>query len=495
MKKSSWIQYFLVSLAPIIVTIILIRVGFNTSIRNFHPAWSDEVLYWQQINSFKEVGLDNGFFTFEEKLAESKYLQYGTHGPVFTIIYGGLSRIFGWSKSTGLFFNFFLVFISSFLSLLLLKPNLKQQLAFLVFLLLSYPLLFYVPTLMQESFLHALFILSGAILIHLVKEKNSSSILKFVLIILISIICLIRISAILFLPPVIYFMKSKRTKGWFLLSLVLSVIIALFFYGLFSEWTSPYPDWFFLEVTKNGSTILEKATILFQNSLFNLRSYFSLEEPNQTIEILFRFQYIALTILTLVLSRKRDPLFLTSSYILIVSFIILIILYDVTRFRDYRFSSPILFVSILVLIFNKPNYKKLVVWFFILFFVSTLSISKIFIDYYLFSHANHFSYDWDSSGQFYAEPISKIRYTKESDPWCNSLATPYISGEYYKDLSPGIGLNIILYPLKIEESIKSHYIFAPREYIDKWDLSNDCDILFEDDLNVLCEQKYDGCEK
>ncbi len=80
MKKSSWIQYFFVSLAPIIVTIILIRVGFNTSISNFHPAWSDEVLYWQQINSFKEVGLDNGFFTFEEKLAESKYLQYGTHG-------------------------------------------------------------------------------------------------------------------------------------------------------------------------------------------------------------------------------------------------------------------------------------------------------------------------------------------------------------------------------------------------------------------------------
>jgi len=495
LKKNNWLPFLFISLAPIIVTIILIREGYTKGINDFHPAWSDEVLNFQQISSFKEVGLNNGYFTFEEKLAKSKNLQYGTHGPIFTIIYGGLSKIIGWSKSTGIFFNFFFIFVSSFFSLLLLKPNIKQQIAFLLFILLSYPLLFYMPTLMQESLLHALFILSGAILIRLIKDKNSTWILKIILIILITVICLIRISAIIFLPPVIYFLKSNRTKEWFFLSLVLSAIISLLFYGLFSQWTSPYPDWFFLEVTKNGSTIFEKATILFQNALFNLRSYFSLEEPNQAIEILLRFQYIAITIHTLVLSRKRDPIFLTSAYILIVSFLILIILYDVTRFRDYRFSSPIFFVSLLVLIFNDTEYKKLIVSFFILLLISTSGMARTFTDYYIFSHANQFSYDWDSNGQFYADPISKLKYTKENDPWCNSLATPYISGEYYKNLQPGIGLNIILYPQQIEGPIKSYYIFAPSEYIEKWRLTKDCEILFEDDINVLCAQITNQCSK
>ena len=76
-----------IAILPILASIALVRITLHSRLADFHPAWSDEVIYWQSINTFKEYGFNGGYFTFEELPAESGRIQMGTHGAAFAIIY------------------------------------------------------------------------------------------------------------------------------------------------------------------------------------------------------------------------------------------------------------------------------------------------------------------------------------------------------------------------------------------------------------------------
>lgn len=233
--------------------------------------------------------------------------------------------------------------------------------------------------------------------------------------------------------------------------------------------------------------------MLFKHAFENLRNYFSFSEPTQILEITLRFQYLFLLLLLVFLSRQNKPLMLTGLFLLLSNLFIVIIFYDVSRFRDYRFLSPFLLLALVIIIMHgqTDSHRKKIPLF--LFLLSNIAVIGIFIDYYRFTHANEFGKNWDPVGESYSETLASIKYFEEVDPWCNTLLSTYISGENFKDIDPGIGLSIAMYPENMTGKINSHYIFVPKHLITDWDLKEACHILFEDELNVICVRKDNLC--
>jgi hypothetical protein len=76
---------------PVAVTSILLATKLNATLLDCRPhdgvmGRSDEMHYWHEINCFKHVGLDGGYFVVNERPARATWTHYGPHGPGFPAI-------------------------------------------------------------------------------------------------------------------------------------------------------------------------------------------------------------------------------------------------------------------------------------------------------------------------------------------------------------------------------------------------------------------------
>jgi hypothetical protein len=480
-----------VAILPIFASIVLIRTQLDSRLRDFHPAWSDEVIYWQSINTFKEYGFDGGYFTFEELPAESGRIQMGTHGAAFAITYGGIARILGWELNSGPTFNLALIGISVFLALWIIKPNLLQLILFSLLISLAFPVLFYVPSTMQESLNYAFAILLGAFIIKLSKDEPSSLSVRFLAILLVFFASLVRITWIFAFFPVMFF-SLQHSKRRVLKTLVFSGVLSVIAYGVFAWWTSPYPDWFFYSVFGSGIPLADRILAFLGRFGENARVFFDTAHEVYTIELFLRGHFLIALLLLILMVKKNRNVALSGVFLLGTTLLAVVSLYDVGKFRDYRFLSPIVLLGFLLLlsITEKKNWLK---WGMVaLVLTNVFSVKGFLNDYQM--HLNQFGKNWDPLGDVYTAAIEELEFHENADPWCNSLLTQYISGENLKKLAPGIGLNIVLDPGGMTV-IRSHYLFTTKDTIARWGLLDSCRILFEDENNVVCERTDDGCLK
>ena len=478
-----------IAILPLLTSIVLVKTELQSKLRNFHPAWSDEVIYWQSISTFKEHGFNGGYFTFEELPAESGRIQMGTHGAAFAIVYGGLAKVLGWELNSGPIFNTLIFSVAIFLALWTLKPTIMQLILFSLLVPLAFPVLFYLTTTMQESVNYALAILLGAFIIKFTKDGSSSIFLKISAILLVFVASLVRITWIFAIFPLVY-MSLKGHKNRILRTLVFSSVLGCLAYFIFAWWTSPYPDWFFYNVFGPGIPLVNRLSAFAGRIAQNTRLFFDTSEGVYSTELSLRMQFILVLFLLILIIRKNRELALSGIFLLATTLLAVVALYDVGKFRDYRFLSPILLLGLMILIsmIEKRGWMKWVMVGFVL--ASVFGLKGFLSDYQM--HQNQFGKNWDPLGDVYTTAIGEIVFRENADPWCNSLLTQHISGENFKTLAPGIGLNIVLNPMRMAD-IRSHYLFTSPDVIAQWGLQGSCRILFEDGNNVVCERIDDGC--
>lgn len=478
-----------IAILPILASIALVRITLHSRLADFHPAWSDEVIYWQSINTFKEYGFNGGYFTFEELPAESGRIQMGTHGAAFAVLYGGIARILGWELNSGPEFNLFIIGIAIFLALWMMKPNYLQLVLFSLLIPLAFPMLFYLPSNMQESLNHALAILLGAFIIKVTKGGTSSPLLTLSGVLLVFIASLVRITWIFAFFPLIYFLL-RNPKRKVLKTLIISGVLSILAFQVFSWWTSPYPDWFFYNVFGPGIPLADRISAFLSRIIENTKLFFDTSNGVYSTELILRGQFLLVLLLLVLTLKNNRKVALSGIFLLSATLLAVVALYDVGKFRDYRFLSPIVMLGLILLV-SMTEKKSWLKWGMVaLVLTSVLSMKGFLNDYQM--HLNQFGKNWDPLGDVYTTAIGEIEFRENADPWCNSLLTQYISGENFKMLAPGIGLNIVLDPGRMTD-IRSHYLFASPNTIAQWGLQDSYRILFEDENNVVCERTDDGC--
>ena len=172
--------------------------------------WNDEHFYFKQVEGIIHYGYPRGYFGFNESHALKASFAAWSPVLVFPWILWGL--LFGWTLSSPVYCNIFVMMLAMFVFVWLVKPTWKQ-LGILTILYVTFtPLTRYMLSAMPECICFAMVIIVLALQIsYLEKEHTAKLVLLFVMT---AVMTLMRPYLILFmLLPAGFWIKKNRLAG------------------------------------------------------------------------------------------------------------------------------------------------------------------------------------------------------------------------------------------------------------------------------------------
>jgi hypothetical protein len=441
---------------PLAVTWMLLTLYIHANPVNFSPVWSDELIYWREVDTFKNVGFNGGYFTFDEMPAPANFTHFGAHGPWIAVFMGLVSRIMGWNSFIMPLFNLGILTLTLAVWVFIVKPDLRQSLVTLFILLTYWPLFIYILTGMMESLNQAIAILLAAGFYRQV-SGHSSRRFQVILFGLIFLAALIRpLWALLFLPFfVIYALHHLR--GW-----VIGLACCMIIFGLSIYWNAPYPPGFVAYFFRQFSQSPILAFQLFVQHLFSNLARLS---QGNLLEIGLRVQIAAVIMVVFWgqwlnrLSRWLPKLSASEScfhrFNLLSVLLLTLVLYDIFDWRDYRVLAPHLLLTILLFIAYRHLKLSL------LLAVANLIFVMAFLTVYKDNGRLHFYADTQSIGTLREEIKSFITYdSTTTNSWCNTVFGVDFPPDILMSLPSGIGYSVKIFnDLSV---LQSRYILLNR---------------------------------
>jgi hypothetical protein len=136
-------------LAAAVVLLCAWPLAFFTMAHYLPEVETDEVSYFLQIKTFFYHGLHGGYFFANDDVPASP-IHFDMHGPGFAVIYGLIARAVGWRNYSPYIANL-LVFVPSWLLLVVVTRKPSNRIAIAVFVLLHAYFLLFLPSAMQET--------------------------------------------------------------------------------------------------------------------------------------------------------------------------------------------------------------------------------------------------------------------------------------------------------------------------------------------------------
>lgn len=482
----------LVVLTPLFSTQILLRVLIHSDLSHFQLNWNDEITYWQEVNAFKTAGFNGGYFSTEELVASLSFFHFGTHGPIYAIIVGFLARIFGWTLRSGPWFNIVFLSLALLIFLLLTRPDLRSKLFLIPTFLSVSTILFYIPSAMRESFIGALAIILGGVLIQLSKKKENPVIVPLLGVLTATVLSLLRINWVLVFYPLIYLIKPQRNLKWFFLSAIIASAVSVLLIEFYMLSTSPYPYLFLYQLTHFEPFTLRGFLHFFvDHFITNCKDYVSLSSSMNSMEILQRYTTLILVAAMGLFVWKKQYQFIIPLFILVGEILATFALDAVGTMGDLRILAPYLIISLLFLVANLQS--KEVTATLLLSFVFNLAFLPIFIFNYQSVFAGiHFpgkSTDKASA----SSALAGLTYQPGKDPWCNSILTDIIATPDLLSVPGGMGVNVIIYQDYLTLPVHSHYLYIDPARLPSLELGNRVEILAVEGEKTLYAQTDDGC--
>ena len=366
----------LILLLPALSLTCLASVYLGQRLANFHPDASDAIMYWHQIRTFAAVGFSGGYYTVGEETAAASFTHFYAWGPWYIALYGLIGKVVGWNLWSPMLFDVAAVTLALLGAVLLIRPNSRQLVLVLLVLLTYWPLHLYLPLAMQEPFHYAVAILVAGIFYRLVVHEGAVPhwLLGAALVMILG-AGLVRPTWAVLLLPLATIMVEKRphsrtTRGsrfrqvfrdWPLLP-ACAVIAGIFLLHLYVA--APFPNrWTFdvqhllrspVAVLQNlvAVTTVQGITYLwpdFENPLWTLLRYQALGIVLWMTVLAFRRPGHEAEQVAPGWQPWRRAERLTHVLNLALVVLLVVMLFDVALWRDYRIVAPHLLLSLLLM--------------------------------------------------------------------------------------------------------------------------------------------------
>lgn len=445
--------------------------------------WNDEVFYYKQIEGITLFGMPQGYFGYNESIAQIGTL--GAWSPFLLYPYAFLGKLFGISPHHILWFNLFFLSVSFLIFFTLAKPNLGQSLVLVLMFIAVPSYLRYTISSMVEAFFFASIIVFAGLLVKFARNEYGlkSLLFSYTLILYLS-IC--RPYFLIFLIiPLYYHYKLNRWSA--VLSGIVSVAAFLCLYLFFVQPRSA--AYFFpLIDTEMFSVLKEEGFLSFVSfvflKLFNgLKTIAklmlqSMSEPNAFASIYALFFFlVAVTFIVFCLKLRNRRQKQSAQYApaLMALLICAAILLAIVLFYSIQMGSRHLIVLCLFLQFTVVC----------LFSVPVKALAAITVAIGLLSWSafgDRFIFSLPKAGEDVlfpdlvledAELLSDAFSVKDSDNrWDNTVVYCYPSTNwsYCYFLPKGVGVELVLdmYALENCSELKSGYVLAaPQDAYDE----------------------------
>ena len=350
------ILFFIAS--PLLIMLILSSLaGQNMFLAK--PYLNDEVDYWRVMYSVKECGLNFGpTGGLPGRNAPIGPLESHGLGPLAAWLWYALC--FPFTESALVIASFVLLTLALLLFCLIVRPSAGQAVLMGVFTLLFPPLVRYMNLSMMEIPCYASVIVYLAVLY---RYEKSRSLPWLVLLLISGLYCsLLRLSnVVLFFPAILIFCDNRWS--WKLpLCLVVYALGVLALNAFVNLFIAPYPD--FVSSLSNCASGKEVVLTLLRNILSNLRNLLNPFSDRSLPQAMARYFYLVLTLFLLAAAFfKAGPSGLRLTWrwdyvgMLGVAggcLALVLVLYDVFDWRDYRTLSPIAYMLCLWLLLRWP---------------------------------------------------------------------------------------------------------------------------------------------
>lgn len=480
--------------AIILSPIILLAIQSAVYGRNLFlgvPEWSDELDYWREMYSFSGSGFSFGgsmFFGYDAKVGP-----LGAHSfsPLFA--WGPFFWLFRTSYSIYaiVWINLFYMTAAWGLFVALVKPNITKSVIAAV-LAYSFPLtVLYLNTSMIEMVCMAGIIAYFSLMYKWDGSEKSNK--WFILTLLVGIWCmLLRPTYVVILFPSIWMKNKFKINKYTIISMLAYVVAFGAFYKVYGLFCSDYPGWVTSRLAAQVG-IRNKLSFLLANAKLNLRNFFSYNSADWC-QVGLRYFYFVVTGYMLVrsfiggkrinenadvntdkntnksadnsiaesqtnFSFKIDRLYLSLFIMMFGLWAMMIVLYDILEWRDFRTFAPIVFGAVLFTSIkeNRKRYlSSLAAMYTLLVILFGLSGMNFIISrgYHVYQDLSpYFSMleTTDESGN------ARTLTTDFALNWCDISVV--------RSLPPQMGFQVYNGVVTEEEYQKAEYVFIP-EYIE-----------------------------
>lgn len=347
------------------------------------PAWSDELDYWRECFSFSENGFHFGGSMYVGMDAVVGPL--GAHSFSPLAAWGAFLWLFrtGAGAHAIVWVNLILLMAAWALFTVLVKPDLKLTAEALLMAFLYPETILYLHSSMIEMAVMAGLILYFSLLVRWNREEKK---VWFILLMLAGVWCVcMRVTYIVILFPAIWKKNAFRLNLKTFLSLAAYVVCFGIFYKLYNLFCSDYPGWTTSKLTK-AEGMQGKLSLILTNAKENLVRFFSPRSADLS-QVGMRYFYFLLILLLVVLAitaarEKTDPfrdrIWLALAISLGGLWLMMVFLYDIKDWRDYRTFAPLAFGTFLFLLCEqRKKFTKICLWLLGCFVVMTFTVSGV----------------------------------------------------------------------------------------------------------------------
>ena len=432
----------LILLLPALSLMGMASVYLGQRLADFHPDDTDAILYWHQIKTFVVAGFSGGYYTIGEVPAAASFTHFFAHGPWYVALYGLIGKAVGWNLWSPMLFDVAAVTLALLAGLLLMRPNSRQLVLALLVLLTYWPLHLYLPVAMQEPFHYAVAILLAGIFYRLLIHEGAvpHRFLGAALIIILG-AALARPTWALLLLPLLMIAVEKRPHG--LVTRGSRFRQVLRYWPLLPAWAvvagialqfvyvaAPYPHRLVSDIERLLRSPVDGLQSLVAISTAQWMAYLwpDVENPLWT---LLRYQALGIVLWMTVLAIRRRGTDaghrtpghppcrraeqLTDILNLSPLFLLVVVLYDVGLWVDYRVVAPHLLLSLLLLaVCGRTRVVAVMV-------LAGLLLTPSFLAAYKDLAPRQFTDEQARFDEFAAQTSGTLVYQAQSDPWCNTV--------------------------------------------------------------------------
>jgi hypothetical protein len=440
----------LVVLSPVGISAGLLHFRHQTTYEQSVPLWTDEALYWHQVESFRRVGLNTGYYTVNEYPTPASWTRYYSWGPFVPMFYAGVSVLTGWAYNAMPIANLLLLVLALAFLVWVARPRPLELVLIGLMVCLFYPLTVYYVTSLLEVGQFACAIVIATCFYKLITTPQSTR-WGWLTVAILAVMALLRLSWAFWILPVVWLALPRKTVFNRVLAWVVGGIAVLLALGINAWTTAPFPKWTSyitaLLPTDPRSTVIMIGERISKNiSDFN---------TGNTLEIWFRWQVLGLIVACIILagwfayrrqtSRLQAVLVCLFGTTTIMLFNIL--LYELRDWLDFRLMGSFALCGIIVLVLARVRVMTLVIIAILMFSTGEgLKIFDIWVDF-------HTENSHERREVFFAwgEALkAHVQYDPDApSPWCNTLnhSVYYIFNQptLLMSIAGGIGLSSPLF--------------------------------------------------
>jgi hypothetical protein len=446
-------------LTPAAILSLLLATRFHATLLDCVPegGLNDEIHYWTEISGFAATGFQSGYYVPDERPAPLRFCHFGAHGPAFPMLYGGLARVVGWYPASGPLFNVWFLLAGSLFWILCCQLDAKRLLIACFLMATFWPCLFFIPATLQES-LHCsiAFVLAGLVQ-RMVNGDQQGSFWPFLL--TVALASTIRVTWILVLVPYAYVLGRQWWKLACMAAVAFGAIV------LRQMISAPFPNYL-----SELMTLAKTSPALVVGSLLDhlYKNVDILVSPHRpTLEVLESYIVIGMVLPWSWFSDaprpadRRARMFCGLNLAMIL--MVVLTLYDVDSWKDYRVLAPHLLLSLLVLL-SSLEYRRVI---------------GIAVIHLLFVSAFLGQFDLSYNQRVRAKPAvieamqrriqPFVAYDKYRSSWQNTVLAPVSSLQYpMLGLPPGIGISSLMNEQERPSSIQSRWLLLPPLEAKSW---------------------------